>query len=289
MLQSDEIAFLIGDVELAQHDNHVRLPAAFRAAGWQVDLLPQESVRLEPSGVHLGSVRPDRYRLIWLLGLGRFHTFFDRMQLLRLLPQERFVTSVDALIYRHAKYAWWRYMPETHASSDLAYLTAKLAGGGDWVAKPAAGSYGRDVVRIRDDAAGRAVLERLTGDGPGDYCLLQRFVPGIADGEKRTLVAGGRIIGSYLRMPGDDLRANLAAGGTAHPTDLTGAEQALVETVAAELTAGGVGFAAVDTVFPHLMEVNLANPGGLATLASLYGDDPAAQAVDAICTWRGGQ
>lgn len=289
MLQSRQIAFLLGDLALARHDNHRRLPAAFRGAGWQVDLLPQETVRLEPAGVRFGSVRPDRYRLIWLLGMGRFHTFFDRMQLLRLLPQERFVTPVDALVYRHAKYAWWRYMPETYASGDLAFLTAKLAGGGDWVAKPAAGSYGRDVVRVRDDDAGRAVLERLTGHGRGDYCLLQRFVPGIVDGEKRTLVAGGRIIGSYLRRPADDLRANLAAGAAAFPTELTGPEQALVGTIAAELAADGVGFAAVDTVFPHLMEVNLANPGGLATLAALYGDDPAARVVAAICAWRQSQ
>src|SRR5690606_9620216 len=124
------IAFLIGDTALARHDNHRRLPAAFRAAGWRVDLLPQESIRLEPSGVRLGDADPDRYTLIWLLGMGRAHTFLDRMQLLRLLPQERFVIEVDALVYRHAKYPWRRWMPETHASSDLDYLTRLLESGG---------------------------------------------------------------------------------------------------------------------------------------------------------------
>lgn len=281
------IAFLIGDTALARHDNHRRLPAAFRAAGWRVDLLPQESIRLEPSGVRLGDADPDRYTLIWLLGMGRAHTFLDRMQLLRLLPQERFVIEVDALVYRHAKYPWRRWMPETHASSDLDYLTRLLESGGDWVAKPAAGSYGRDVYRIRDDAAGRAVLERLTGHGRGDFCLLQRFVPEVVHGEKRTLVAGGRLIGSYLRRPADALRANLAAGGSAHPTTLDAAERALVEALADELTGVGVGFAAVDTVYPYLMEVNLANPGGLATLAHLYGGDPAVEVVAAVSAWRG--
>jgi hypothetical protein len=282
-----DIAFLLGDITLARHDNHERLPRAFRAAGWGVAILSQESVCLGPAGVRLGHEDPRRFGLIWPVGLGRADTFFDRMQLLRLLPQHTFVTEVDALVYRHAKYAWWPHMPETHASNDAGYLKSKLAAGGDWVAKPAAGSYGRDVVRIGNDAAGAEVIDRLTGHGDGQYCLLQRFVPEIESGEKRTLVAGGRIIGSYLRLPHRDLRANLAAGGLPHPTTLTQRERGLVEILAGELAASGVGFAAVDTVFPYLMEVNLANPGGLATLEALYGEDPTASAVQAICAWRG--
>ena len=43
-----------------------------------------------------------------------------------------------------------------------------------------------------------------------------------------------------------------------------------------------VHYAAIDTVGEHLMEVNLANPGGLGTLASLYDRDPEAQVVEAI-------
>jgi hypothetical protein len=282
-----DIAFLLGDTALARHDNHRRLPAAFRAAGWEVTLLSHEAVRLGPCGVDIGAQDPGRFELIWLLGMGRAHTFFDRMQLLRLLPQDRFVVGVDALVYRHAKYAWWRHMPETYASTDPEYLKSKLAGGGDWVVKPPAGSYGRDVIRVVDDAAGAEAIDRLTGNGLGQYCLLQRYVPQVEHGEKRTLIAGGRIVGSYLRLPGPDLRANLAAGGTPHPTTLTAPERDLVETVAGELAAGGAGFAAVDTVFPHLIEVNLANPGGLATLELLYREDFAGKVVRAVCAWRG--
>lgn len=280
-----QVAFLVGDTAQARHDNHQRLPRAFREAGWRVTELPQEAVRLEPEGVTLGGMDPDRFALIWLVGLGRVHTFFDRMQLLRLLPAARFVVGVDALVYRHAKYSWWRYMPETHASNDAGYLKSKLAAGGHWVVKPAAGSYGRDVQRVRGDARGEAAIDALTGQG--DYCLLQRYAAEIEAGEKRTLVAGGQVIGSYLRLPGPDLRTNLAAGGLARGTTLDAGERELVETIAGELAASGVGFAAVDTAFPYLMEVNLANPGGLATLESLYGDDYAGAVVQAVCRWRG--
>ena len=59
-------------------------------------------------------------------------------------------------------------------------------------------------------------------------------------------------------------------------------ELALAQTVANELLAQGVGFAAIELVHPYLMEVNIANPGGLGTLASLTGVDPTAEVVAAL-------
>jgi glutathione synthase len=276
----NDIAFLLGDTRIARNDNHLRLPRAFADAGWQVSLLSHETVRLQPGGVRLGDADPAQFDLIWLLGLGRAETFFDRMQLLRQLPPEQFVTRIDAFVYLHAKYGWWRHMPETYASNDPGYLNSLLDRGGEWVVKPSAGSYGRDVMRVSAGADAAGTLERMTAGGC--YCLLQRFVPEIAAGETRTLVAGGRIIGSYLRVAERGFRTNLSQGASARPTTLSDRERHLVETVAAELLREGIGFAAVDTVFPYLIEVNLANPGGLATLAEVYGRDHSLEVVGAI-------
>jgi glutathione synthase len=175
-------------------------------------------------------------------------------------------------------------MPETYASADPGYLKAQLSRGGDWVVKPSAGSFGRDVARIGPGPGGEAAIDRMTNHGTR-YCLLQRYVGEIEQGEKRTLVAGGQVIGSYLRLPGRDLRANLASGGSPHPTVLTADELDLVGTLAHDLAGRGVGFAAVDTAYPWLIEVNLANPGGLATLESLSGLDPTPAVVGAVTNW----
>ena len=282
-----DIAFLLGDTAKARHDNHLRLPAAFERAGWRVARFSQEAVHLSPDGIRLGGHPARDFDLVWVLGLGRLETFFDRMQLLRQLPQARLVTAIDALTYRHAKYAWWQHMPETYASADTGYLLERLSVGGDWVVKPPAGSFGRDVHRIRNDVAGRDAVRQATAGGR--YCLLQRYAPQIELGEKRTLVAGGQVIGSYLRHPETDLRANLAAGASAHPTTLSAAERSLVDCLAADLADQGVGFAAVDLAHPYLMEVNLANPGGLATLEELYGKDPSDRVVAALTAWRSPQ
>ena len=276
------ILFLIADAAGAHNDNHERLPAAFRSAAWTVSVEPHDALRLSRTQVLVRDTPLATFDLIWVVGLGRALTFFDRMQLLRRVPQHRFVTSIDALMYLHAKYAWSEYMPETHAGNDIAWLGEVLAQGGEWVVKPTAGSYGRDVARIRDDRAGRAMLARLTAGEARRYCLLQRYVPEIEQGEKRTLVAGNAIIGSYLRLPGADFRTNLALEGQAVATQLTPAERRLVSDIQQELVARGIGYAAIDIAFPYLMEVNLANPGGLATLADVYGIDPGPAVVAAI-------
>jgi glutathione synthase/RimK-type ligase-like ATP-grasp enzyme len=276
------ILFFANGAAAPHNDNHIRLPRAFRDAGWQVTVLPHDAVRLERSRVMAGDAPADRFDRVWVLGLGRAATFFDRMQILRRLAPRRLVTPVDALVYLHAKYAWSELMPETHAGNDAARLRAVLESGGDWVLKPTAGSFGREVLRVRADAHGIAALERMTGGGEAHYCLLQRYVPAIEHGEKRTLVAGGAIIGTYLRLPGRDFRTNLAASGQPVRTALTGEEAALVRTVHAAVRAEGVGFAAIDIAGPWLMEVNLANPGGLATLEALHGADPAPRVVEAI-------
>lgn len=278
------IAFLLGDTRLSRHDNHLRLPAAFEGAGWDAARLPWTDLRLTPAGVRLGDHDPAGYDLIWPLGLGAAASFLDRMQLLRELPGERLVVSADAFTYWHAKYPWWSLMPETHASGDAAYLSSRLAAGGDWVVKPTAGSFGRDVRRIRDDGDGRRALAAATRDGR--YALLQRYLPEAAQGEIRTLVAGGRRIGSYRRRPGPHGLANLAAGGVAEAGAPDAAAESLVTSLTEDLARRGVGFAAIDTVAGYLMEVNLANPGGLATLESLYGGSPERSVAEAVIAWR---
>jgi len=87
-----------------------------------------------------------------------------------------------------------------------------------------------------------------------------------------------------LRIPNDQLLANVIADGTIEKTSLSENEAELVHEIAQDLTTFGAGFAAIDIVYPYLIEVNVANPGGLATLGKLYGHDFAADAARALIT-----
>ncbi len=263
---------------------------AFAARGWQAQRLAYESLGMTPDGVT--AMRPGGARvplaafdLIWPVGLGARDTFLDRMQLLRGVDQARFVNAVDALVYLHGKLALLEFQPETHVSADVEALLGIAAQGGRWVAKPIAGSFGRDVAQLPPDSASRrAILERLTGAGAGRPCILQRHEPAARTREKRVLIAGREIIGAYGKAGG-----NLFAGAVARRARLTAQERSLIERVIARLNAAGARFAGVDLAYPHIFEANVANPGGLSTLAALTGSDPAPAAARALEAWREAQ
>ena len=276
------IAFLAAPGDAA-NDNRERLPAAFRAAGWDAARLFHESLELTADGVAArdsgGRAVPlASFDLVWILGFGARETFLDRMQLLKTLNQARFVNTADALVYLHGKFDLAEFAPETHASADVDALMDIVARGGRWVAKPTAGSFGRDVFLLgADDTHCRAVFEHLTGRGAGRYCLLQRYVEEAERNEKRVVVAGGRIIGAYAKTGG-----NLAAGAVVRRAALADDETDLVRRVIAHLHSRGAGFAGIDLAAPYVLEANVANPGGLGTLEQLTGVDPAPAVVEAL-------
>ena len=78
------------------------------------------------------------------------------------------------------------------------------------------------------------------------------------------------------------MRANLAQMANAEKTTLEGAAANLVATIQQDLIDNRIGFAAIDTVGQWLMEVNIANPGGLGTLNRLFDADVGPKVVQAV-------
>ena len=286
------VVFFLPDPSRGQpaNDNHVRLPRAFESAGWSVLRVRHEALAVtggsvvahDPSGGRVALAGVD---LFFVLGFGRQDTFLDRMQMLRSLDQDRFVNTVDAFVYQHGKVSLLLSssdvpQPETHLGNDPNRLAAIVARGGDWIAKPHASSFGRDVFLLREgDANCRAILEHLTRDGR--FALLQaRLQPGV-DGEKRALIAAGRLVGTYGKRPRDH-RGNIAAGADAFATELSAEQAATIDRLANGLDGLGVRFATVDLLDRYVLEINVANPGWLATYEQATGVDRAPEVVDAL-------
>ena len=256
----------------AGNDNAQTLPAAFKAQGWQVSRGRHQSLHRRPEGLFVDSTALSHYDLIWPVGFGPRNGFLDWLQLLGELPERAVINAPASMVLRHGKSAWLTHGPESHIAAEPETLvTAMAEKPGDWVLKPLAGSFGQDVHRLHGDDT--ETLLQTMRQRPGAYFVLQRFQPNIVRGETRTLVVGGRVLGSYLRVPTNQLHANLAKHSTAQPTTLSEPQQKIVGKIAEDLLAEHIGFAAIDLVDTTLMEVNVANPGGLGTLNQLYGKD----------------
>ncbi len=314
-----KILFLVSEPASTDNDNHLRLPRGFAAIGWETLVADHDELRWDGRRIRVGTRDAERFDRIWLLGFGRRQSYYDRMQLLRQLDQRCFVNSVDAYTYLHGKLPLLvrpveglartsgagaignarvldcdrveqldqsrpieevlaQHLPETYAAASANYLLEHLDDAAPWVLKPSGASFGRDVQLIRADAAGRrAIRELVERDG---FAILQRYVEPLAPGEIRCLFAGGEVVGCYRRVPGaGDFRANLAADGKAEQCIPNQAEHELMQKIGLWLRDAGVGFAAADFVWPYIIEINVANPGGLATLEGLTGTDPTPKAV----------
>lgn len=291
---------LVQATDAIMDDNYLRIGRALCALGHRVSCAAIDSLRLIDGGLLADGFAMDEglragqgfprcspvkllaADVVWVLGLGERGSFLDKVQLLRLAESHALViNSPDALMHLKSKYsltAMERFLrhPETHASCNAGELLAIMKEkGGDWVAKPPAGSLGRDVFRISAaDRNAPALLQHLCGQDNSRYALLQRYLPQVAQtGEKRVLVAGGQVAGQYRRLPGKDHRTNVSLGAVAEACSLCPEEAAYCTAIAQELLMLGVHYAGLDLAYPWVIEVNVVNPGGLRTLESICGTD----------------
>ncbi len=272
------ILFLV-DNGPARSENRWALPKAFVDAGWQVETANHDQVQLTDGDVTCDGVSIAHYTLIWPIGLGERNTFIDRWQLLS-HSGARLINPASAALLLHGKLMWTDLMPCTYAAAHARDLAAHFDPQRSWVIKPAAGSFGEGVQRVEriDD------IERAMQQSPGLW-ILQAFNPSLRDGEHRSLLVGGEVIGRYRRIPSNGLHANLAQGAVAQPAQCTDRELAIVAEVTERLAAWDVGFASIDTSGDYLVEVNVANPGGLSTLERVYEISLARELVNQVEEW----
>ena len=269
---------LISNGRSPHNDNHRRILNAANALRWQTHLFDHSAlchyagaaaVR-NPTSKPLGHRLLDSFDLVWVLGLGTQGDFLDRAQILTDLPAHKLVNTAQGIVALHAKHLQLPHSPMAFSSNDpdwLCEVTADYSATVAWVVKPSAGSFGRGVKVAQTAAQLRELVELATKDNT--YCVVQEFIATIAAGETRTLVLNKQIIGSYLRTPNHDFLANLSSGASATAVELSETEETQIMEVAEALEQRGIRFAAIDMTFPYLIEVNVANPGGLATLAAL--------------------
>ena len=165
-----------------------------------------------------------------------------------------------------------------------AELAAFLAEHGDMILKPLGGMGGHSIFRVRaGDPNFSVICETLTDHGRR-YCMAQRFIPEIAEGDKRILLIDGEPVPYALaRIPAPgESRGNLAAGASAEGRPLTERDRVIAAFVGPELRRRGVLFAGIDVIGDYLTEVNITSPTCIRELDALYGLDIAGDLIATI-------
>jgi glutathione synthase len=174
-------------------------------------------------------------------------------------------------------------MPPTLVSRDRSVIEAFRADHGDIVIKPLFGNAGAAVFRIKPDDGNLGALLDLFFATSREPLMVQGFVPGVFDGDKRIILIDGVAVGGINRVPkGNDIRSNLAVGGTAHPVSLSEADLAICERIGPTLRERGLLFVGIDVIAGRLTEINVTSPTGALALKAFTGVNCVALMWDAI-------
>jgi glutathione synthase len=174
--------------------------------------------------------------------------------------------------------AYPQLIPSQVVSSSPVVLRAFLEEHGGGVVKPLAfmGGFGVMVFGPQDRNIGSA-LDLLTSEGKRPV-IAQELLKAIdTTGDKRVLLLDGEPIGALARLPAsNDVRANLRAGGSAHPTTIDDQDRNIARTIGPELKRLGMFFVGLDVIGGKLTEVNVTSPTGVMAVNRLdnrNGDD----------------
>ncbi len=154
----------------------------------------------------------------------------------------------------------------------------------DIILKPLDGMGGMGIFRVKDDGLNLgSIIETLNKDG-AESVMVQKFLPAIAQGDKRVLIIGGEPVPFCLaRIPqGGEVRGNLAAGGKGVAQPLTARDREIGEALGPVLMSRGLLLAGVDVIGDCVTEINVTSPTCFQEIFEQTGCDVPALFVNAL-------
>jgi glutathione synthase len=154
----------------------------------------------------------------------------------------------------------------------------------DVILKPLDGMGGMGIFRVKEDGLNLgSIIETLNKNG-AESVMVQKFLPAIAQGDKRVLVIGGKPVPFCLaRIPqGGEVRGNLAAGGKGVAQPLSARDREIGEALGPILAARGLLLVGVDVIGDSVTEINVTSPTCFQEIFDQTGCDVAALFIDAL-------
>jgi glutathione synthase len=157
---------------------------------------------------------------------------------------------------------------------------------GDTILKPLDAMGGANVFLLRRGDPNLTVMVEALTDRGRRFCMAQRYIPEIRDGDKRVLMIDGAPVPYCLaRIPAPgETRGNLAAGASAEGRPLTDRDRWIADQVGPELRARGILFAGLDVIGDYLTEINVTSPTCIRELDAQFALDIAGDLMDIIAS-----
>ena len=154
----------------------------------------------------------------------------------------------------------------------------------DIILKPLDGMGGMGIFRVGADGMNLgSIIETLNLDG-AQSVMVQKFLPDIAQGDKRVLIIGGKPVPFCLaRIPqGGEVRGNLAAGGKGVAQPITDNDRSVAEAIGPILAARGLLLIGLDIIGTSVTEINVTSPTCFQEIFDQTGCDVASIFMDAL-------
>jgi glutathione synthase len=174
--------------------------------------------------------------------------------------------------------------PPTLVASEMARIHAFIDEHRDVVVKKLDGMGGTMIFRVKADDVNRNVIVEAITELGARTVMAQRYIPEIAQGDKRVLVIDGKPFSHCLaRIPkAGETRGNLAAGGKGVAQPLSARDREIGETLGPHLVKAGIVFAGLDVIGDWLTEVNVTSPTCIVEIAQQTGRNAAVDLLDAL-------
>lgn len=164
-----------------------------------------------------------------------------------------------------------QFSPPTLVSNDVERIAAFAATHGRIVLKPLEDCSGRGVQFVEGSDAAEVIERYLNGYG-WRHVIAQKFLAGVAAGDKRILLLAGDPIGAVNRVPrGPDALANIHQGASVEATTITAREQAIIAAVKPLLVERRLWLAGIDVIDGHLTEINVTSPSAARQINQVSG------------------
>jgi glutathione synthase len=170
------------------------------------------------------------------------------------------------------------------ATREMAALQAFIDQQRDVILKRLEGMGGAGIFRVRHDDPNRNVIVETVSELGSRAVMAQRYIPEIAQGDKRVLLIDGKPVPHCLaRIPkAGETRGNLAAGARGVAQPLSARHREIAAEIGPILSKRGLLLVGLDVIGDWLTEVNVTSPTCFREIQDQTGFDVSGMFMDAL-------